>query len=162
MPILCKNSCFEYLLQLLCTQMEDSTVIVKSENKPSKNKVGRPLKVISKEMRIAAIQYVTDSGISMESLANFLGIARSTLQDIFKRDKEFSAEIHAGNAEFRRKIVMAARPEFILRNKFRDEFPDTKIEPENDTDKRLKEFLDRAAYLGNTRRRELDSQPTQE
>lgn len=125
-----------------------------------KNKGGRPLKIISKEMQVAANKYVSDSGISMEALAHFLGIARSTLQEILKRDKKFSADIMAANAEFRRKTIKKARPEFILRNKFRDEFPDApKIETGRDTDRRLEEFLDRAAYAGNARKRELDSQP---
>lgn len=151
---------------IMGNEMQNSSlsVIVKSPNyNPKENKGGRPQKVISKEMRVAAVQYVSDSGISMEVLANFLGIARSTLQDIFKRDKEFSAEIKTANAEFRRKTVMAAKPEFILRNKFRDEFPDSpKIETGRDTNKRLEEFLDRAAILTNERRRDFAPDPTQE
>lgn len=137
-----------------------SAIVKSPNNNPKENIGGRPQKIISKEMRVAANKYVSDSGISMVDLANFLGIARSTLQEIFKRDKEFSADIMAANAEFRRKTIKKARPEFILRNKFRDEFPDApKSETERDTNKRLERFLDNAAYAGNARRRELDGQP---
>ena len=106
--------------------------------------------------------YVKSSGLWKLRLTNLLAIDLKTLNRILKEDEGFSRNLKAADAEFCGNIIARARPEFILKTKYRDEFPDvTKIETGQGTDKRLEEFLDRAAYMTNARRRELDGQPPQ-
>jgi hypothetical protein len=55
---------------------------------------GRPKYVLDKK-DYEIIKKMMEFGISVNSLASYFGIARSTLFDMLKRDKEFSDHVKA-------------------------------------------------------------------
>lgn len=113
--------------------------------KVRKSKGGRPKKKITKEQRDLAVKYVKVSGFWRQALADYLEISKPTLLQILKQDEGFLTALQAADAEFRKEIVeltKAKRPDFILKTKYREEFPE-KVEVEHSVDKRLEEFLDR-------------------
>ena len=135
---------------------------VKSDNNVQKNKGGRPPKELTEDQKLAAIQHVTISGFWKMRLATFLRVDFKTLARILKEDKGFSSKIKSADAQFCANMISRAKPEFILRTKYRDEFPDSKIvDSEHGLNQELREFLEKQSKLLNARRRELDSQPTQ-
>ena len=103
--------------------------IVKSpNNKPQKNKGGRPLKELTEDQKLAAIQHVTVSGLWKIRLATFLRVDFKTLARILKDDNDFYKQLKAADAEFCANLISRAKPEFILMSKYPDEFPNPKIE----------------------------------
>lgn len=135
-----------------------STIVKSPNNNPKENKGGRPLKELTEDQKLAAIQHVTVSGLWKVRLATFLRIDFKTLARILKDDNDFYKELKAADAEFCAGLISRAKPEFILMTKYPDEFPNPKIGTGHDTDKRLEEFLDRARYLTNERKRGSDAQ----
>jgi len=113
--------------------------------KVKRKKGGRPKIEISKEQRDLAVKYVKVSGFWRQALADYLEISKPTLLQILKKDDSFLTALQAADAEFRKEIIELAkvkRPDFILKTKYREEFPE-KFEVEHSIDKRLEEFLDR-------------------
>ena len=113
--------------------------------KAKRRKTGRPKIELVKKQRELAIQYVKVSGFWRQALADYLGISKPTLLQILKKDEGFLTALKAADAEFRKEIIELAkvkRPDFILKTKYREEFPE-KVEVEHSIDKRLEEFLDR-------------------
>jgi len=94
-----------------------------------KNKGGRPKFVLTDKQRKAAIDYVTSSGFWKTRLAKFMKISFPTLELVLKRDKSFFNDIEAADATFVQKMVERAKPEFILRSKYKDEFPENNFDP---------------------------------
>ena len=128
---------------------------LQKSSKPKKR--GRPRIIISAKRKEAAIKYVLDSGFWFASLSSFLGINRETLRTKIKKDKHFFAALEAANAEFRRKMVIQAKPEFILRNKFSDEFPDNqKLNVEHGFSEKLQRVLDEQIRLIEEGRKRID------
>ena len=113
--------------------------------KVRKSKGGRPKIELVKKQKELAVQYVKVSGFWRQALADYLGISKPTLLQILKKDEGFLTVLKAADAEFRKEIIELAkvkRPDFILKTKYREEFPE-KVEVEHSVDKRLEEFLDR-------------------
>lgn len=126
----------------------------KTQNK----KTGRPEIELASSQKLTAVQYVQKTGLWKIRLAKFLKIDRGTLDRILKNDPTFSTDLEAADAQFCGKTIQKAKPEFILKTKYKDEFPeDTKIGVEHSYDEKLKEFLDRASLLTNARRRESNA-----
>jgi len=92
--------------------------------KKNKSRAGRPKIVFSQEIKDAAIQYVRDSGYWKVRLAKFLKVNTDTLDKKLKQDKNFSEDLEAAEAEFLRKTIKNAKPEFVLKTKYKDEFPE--------------------------------------
>ena len=139
-----------------------SSIIKTSTNDTQKNKGGRPLKELTEDQKHAAVQYVRDSGLWKIRLATFLRVDFKTLARILKEDKAFHLELKAADSIFFGNMVSRAKPEFILRTKYKDEFPDLKIETGHDTNEELERFLDNQRYLINARKRESEGKHTQE
>lgn len=115
--------------------------------KPGKNKGGRPKTIFTEQQKHMAIKYVEDSGLYKIRIADLLGVDRKTFDKILKQDKEFKINLDRADSIFFANLVSRAKPEFILRNRFPDEFPDPPrsrsrcaVQEKNDD---LKEFLDR-------------------
>ena len=102
-------------------------VIKKSPKK--KNKGGRPRFKLSDEQRKLAIEYVTQSGYWKVRLAKLLRTDNKTLDKLLARDKGFSHDLESAEAVFIGKTIQGAKPEFILKTKYRDEFPDNVFDP---------------------------------
>jgi hypothetical protein len=116
------------------------TQTIKSLSK--KRGQGRPEIELSESQRVAAVKYVMETGFWLMRLKDFLGIDEKTLKRILKDDKDFSHLIKQANAAFLGKNIKKAKPDFILRNKARDEFADTNrievIDPEKELERILK------------------------
>jgi len=93
-----------------------------------KNKGGRPQK-FTDELKKSAIEYVKDSGYWKVRLAKYLRISVDTLDRRLKRDKGFADDLEAAESDFIRKTIKRAKPEFILRSKYKDEFPENNFDP---------------------------------
>jgi len=128
--------------------------------KTPKHKGGRPRGSFIKltiDQKKAAINYVLKAGLWKVRLTHFLRIDLKTLNRILNSDKDFSLDLEAAEAEFAGNNIAAAKPEFILKTKYKDEFPEeTKIGIEHSIDEKLLEFLDKQMALTNTRRRLID------
>jgi hypothetical protein len=125
--------------------------------KKPKKKRGRKKITLTEGQKVAAVKYIASCGFWKYRLAAFLRIDHKTLDLILKRDKNFSLELEAANAEFCGKNIRKASPEFILHNKFSDEFPDTKkIDVEHSINEKLLQFLEQAKILTNERKRLSD------
>lgn len=94
-----------------------------------KNKGGRPQTEITEDRKCMAIEYVSASGFWKVRLAKFLKIDLKTLNKILEKDRGFSRDLEAADAEFVGKTIQHAKPEFILKSKYRDEFPDNSFDP---------------------------------
>lgn len=113
--------------------------------KVKRKKGGRPKIELDKKQKELAIQYVKVSGLWKQALADYLGISKPTLLQILKEDDSFLTALQAADAEFRKEIIeltKVKRPDFILKTKYREEFPE-RLEIEHSIDKRLEDFLDR-------------------
>lgn len=95
---------------------------------PKKNKGGRPQK-FTDELKKSAIEYVTDSGYWKVRLAKHLRVSVDTLDRRLKRNKSFAEDLEAAESDFIRKTIKGAKPEFILRSKYKDEFPENNFDP---------------------------------
>lgn len=89
-----------------------------------KPKRGRPLIKFSPEQKKLAVEYVEMSGLWKVRLSKFLKVDYETLDRILKKDKNFSNDLEAAEAKFIGKKIDTAKPEFVLRTKYREEFPD--------------------------------------
>ncbi len=93
------------------------------------NKGGRPRVILSGSQMQLAIEYVTTSGLWKVRLAKLLRIDHDTLNRILKTDRSFSDDLEAAEAVFIGKTIQRAKPEFILKTKYRNEFPDNNFDP---------------------------------
>lgn len=108
--------------------------------------------ILTDEQKKAAIQYVQLSGLYMLRLAKFLRISYPTLQKIFKEDQTFFKEIEAAEADFIQNVVKAVhekRPDFILKSKYADEFPD-RLQVEHSGKLSFTEFIQSENLDGST------------
>ena len=92
------------------------------------NAIGHPKTILSEDQKTLCIAYVKASGFYKLRLAKFLQIDVKTLRKILEEDRSFSLGLKAADAEFCGNIIARARPEFILKTKYRDEFSDSKTE----------------------------------
>lgn len=97
---------------------------VKAKPTPRKPKNGRPEVLYSKKQKQLAIQYVKTSGLWKIRLAKYLGISRTTLDKVIRKDKSFWTQLEMADAEFCSANIRKAKPDFILRTKYREEFPE--------------------------------------
>ena len=118
-----------------------------NKNQPLKNSGGRPKTVLTEEEKRIAIKYATSAGFYKKSIAAILQIDRKTFDRILKLNKEFKRDLDRADSIFFGNLVSRAKPEFILRTRFPDEFPDPprsrKAQEDNVHNQKLKEFLDR-------------------
>lgn len=116
-------------------------------------KVGRPTIGLSEESKSHCVDYVKASGFYKTRVAKFLRIDAKTLNKILKDDRSFSLDLEAADAEFQGKIIATARPEFILKTKYREEFPTNfKDDAGGALNEEIDRFLDRAKSLTNSRK----------
>jgi len=85
-------------------------------------KAGRKIIKLTDREKELAYEYVRTSGLNKEALSAVMKIAKSTLYDILKRDKDFQTQIRKAKSTFRSNLVKQARPEFLLERLFRKEF----------------------------------------
>jgi len=114
--------------------------------KKPKDKGGRAKIELTDKQKELAIRYVKNSGLWKVRLAMYLGIDVKTLRSILKSDKSFSLVLQTADAEFCGKIIKKAKPDFILKTKYREEFSE-KVGVEHRLDKELREFFDRNKQL---------------
>ena len=118
-----------------------------NKNKPVKNPGGRPKTVLTEEQKHIAFKYAESAGFYKKSIAAILQIDRKTFDRILKLDKEFERDLKRADSIFFGNLVSRAKPEFILRTRFPEEFPDPprsrKAPQDNAENQKLKEFLDR-------------------
>jgi hypothetical protein len=75
-----------------------------------------------------AIQYVEESGLFKNRLADFLSISRPTLNKVLNEDEAFFTSLKRADAIFCKKLIEGVgkkNPFLILRTKYREEFNDT-------------------------------------
>lgn len=117
---------------IACTNTNMNT---KKQQEPNKkrgkkeNKGGRPQTEITEDRKSMAIEYVAASGFWKVRLAKFLKIDLKTLNKILEKDRGFSRDLEAADAVFVGNTIKNAKPEFILKSKYRDEFPDNTSDP---------------------------------
>lgn len=117
--------------------------------KVKRKKSGRPKIEITKNQRDLAVKYVKVSGFWRQALADYLEISKPTLLQILKEDGGFLTALQAADAEFRKEIVeltKVKRPDFILKTKYREEFPE-KVGVEHSVNSELEKALDRMAQI---------------
>lgn len=90
---------------------------------------GRPRIILSDEQKKLAIEYVKKSGLWKTRLARFLKINFRTFERILEIDKGFYNDLQSADAFFIAETIQRAKPEFILKTKYRDEFPDNSFDP---------------------------------
>lgn len=95
----------------------------------NKNKGGRPQTELTEDRKSMAIEYVAASGFWKVRLAKFLKIDLKTLNKILQKNRGFSRDLEAADAVFVGKTIQHAKPEFILKSKYKDEFPDNSFDP---------------------------------
>lgn len=105
-------------------------------------KRGAPKVTLTDKQKNLAYNYVSQTGYWPTRLAAYLGIDAKTLHRILKEDKYFSAGIELAEAKFCGKKIKKASPDFILKTKYREEFPE-KVQVEHGMDEELKKFFDR-------------------
>src|SRR3972149_362145 len=117
-----------------------------NKNRPLKNPGGRPKTLLSEEQKHIVIKYAESAGFYKKSIAAILQIDRKTFDRILKLDKEFTLDLKRSDSIFYGNLVSRAKPEFILRTRFPEEFPDQprsrKAQEDNVHNQKLKEFLD--------------------
>lgn len=104
-------------------------VIKTKKQLQGKNQGGRPQIILSETQKKIAVEYVSSSGFWKLRLAKFLKIDLKTLNKILLKNRGFSRDLEAAEAVFVGKTIQNARPEFILRSKYREEFPDNSFDP---------------------------------
>lgn len=105
------------------------------------DKGGRPKVILIEAQKTLSIIYVKSSGLWKVRLAKLLRMDLKTLSRILREDRSFSLDLEAADAEFAGNIIARAKPEFILKTKYKDEFPETTI---SDADKGLNEAAEAA------------------
>ncbi|GEM_PF-2706004 len=98
---------------------------IASKQPQKKSRGGRPRIELTEKEKLMAIKYVTAAGFWKVRLADFLKISFPTLENILKKDASFFNDLKAAEAVFIGKIIQKAKPEFILRAKAGEEFPDS-------------------------------------
>lgn len=109
----------------------------------AKNEVGRPKITLTKKQKDLAIQYVKTSGLWKVRLAKYLGIGRRSLYRLLERDGNFDTALKAADADYCARIISKAKPDFILKTKYRKEFPEkARVGVKSEVDEKLEAFLD--------------------
>ena len=98
--------------------------IIVPPKKIIKKKNGRPRIKLTSEQKKLAVEYVSTSGLWKVRLAKFLKISFPTFESILKKDRSFFNDLEAADALFVQRTIKGAKPEFILRTKYKEEFPD--------------------------------------
>lgn len=112
------------------TKTEKPKVKVNSPRKIVKKKKRGPKPIIfSEELKASAVLYVQESGYWKVRLSKFLRVSVDTLDRRLKTNRKFAEDLEAAEAEYIRNIVSKAKPEFILKSKYKDEFPDNSFDP---------------------------------
>lgn len=100
------------------------------------------------EEKKKAYMYVLVSGFYKVRLAQFLSISRPTLDRMLHDDPHFFTQLQAADAEFCKKLIMQVakkNPTFILKTKYRTEFPDNStisIKDSRDDIGKMKQYID--------------------
>ena len=87
-------------------------------------KPGTKVIVFTDKQKELAIRYVGNTGFWITRLAKYMSVDFKTLQRILKADPQLSKDIQSADAEFCGKTIKKAKPDFILRTKYRREFPE--------------------------------------